>query len=195
MIIAVKHGESTTTYICIAVDDTPITSTCDHTYDNISFAFKLHHMTSDTTFLIQPGNYTLLPLNIIFDSLNNTNIIGNSSRNKEVIINCQPFAGLSFYKSHNIKINNVSFIGCGATHNTQFGDSNHLDTLNISLYFVQCSNVNIEDVTVANTTGSAVYMHATSGSNVIKGCTFQITYLSLIILEAVLLLIFLNPPL
>ena len=173
MIIAVEHGEGTTTYICVAIDDTPITSTCDHTYDNISLAFELHHMTSDTTFLIQSGNYILLSLNITFDSLNNTNIIGNSSKDKEVIINCLPFAGLYFYNSHGIKINNVSFIGCGAMHNTKFGDSNHLDALIISLYFVQCSNVNIEDITVANTTGSAVYMHATSGSNVIKDCTFQ----------------------
>ena len=168
----VEHGEGTTTYICIAIDDTPVTKRCNQMYHNISLAFELHHMTSDTTFLIQPGNYTLLPLNITFDSLNNTNIIGNSSKDKEVIINCLPFAGLSFYKSHNIKINNVSFIGCGAMYR-QLGDSNHSDTLNISLYFVQCSNVNIKDVTVANTIGFGVYMHATSGSNVIKGCTFQ----------------------
>ena len=171
--IAVDHGEGTTTYICVAIDDTPITSTCNHTYDNISLAFELHHVTSDTTFLIQPGNYTLLPVNITFDSLNNTNIMGNSSKDKEVIINCLPFAGLYFYNSNGIKINNVSFIGCGATYNRQLGKSNNSDALNISLYFVQCSNVNIESVTIANTRGSAVYMHATLGTNMIKGCTFQ----------------------
>ena len=164
--------EGTTTYVCIAIDDTPITKRCDHMYHNISLAFELHHDTSDTTFLIQPGNYTLLPVNITFDSLNNTNIIGNSSKDKEIIINCHPFAGLYFYKSHNIKINNVSFISCGATYRLIEG-SNHSDGLNISLYFFQCSNVNIEAVTVANTRGSALSMDETLGSNVIKGCTFE----------------------
>ena len=171
--IAVEHGEGTTTYVCVTIDDTPVTSACDDTYDNISLAFELHHMTSDITFLIQPGNYILLPVNTTFDSINNINIMGNSSKDKEVIINCLPFAGLYFYNSHGIKINNVSFIGCGATYNRQLGKPNNSDALNISLYFVQCSNVNMEDVTVANTTGSAVYMHATLSSNVIKGCTFQ----------------------
>ena len=161
--IAVK---GTTTYVCVAIDDTSVTKRCNHMYHNISLAFELHHDTSDMTFLIQPGNYTLLPVNITFDSLNNTNIIGNSSKDKEIIINCQPFAGLYFYQSHNIKISNVSFIGCGATYR-------HSDTSNISLYFLQCSNVNIEAVNIANTTGIAMSMDETLGSNVIKGCTFQ----------------------
>ena len=123
--IAVEHGEGTTIYVCVTIDDTPVTSTCDHTYDNISLAFELYHMTSDITFLIQPGNYILLPVNITFDSINNINIMGNSSKDKEVIINCLPFAGLYFYNSHGIKINNVSFIDCGATYNRQFGKSNN----------------------------------------------------------------------
>ena len=171
-IIAVQHGEGATTYVCVAVYYTSFNTSCTYKYDNISFAFESHHMTSDTTFIIQPGNYDLLPVNISFDSINNTNIVGNVSRGDDVIINCQPYTGLYFYNSHDININNVSFIGCGAT----FGNNRNFslfNSLSNAMYFVQCSNVSIKGVTIANSTGTAVYMQATLGFNVIKDCTFK----------------------
>ena len=171
-IIAVQHGVGATTYVCVGVHYTSFNTLCTYKYDNISYAFESHHKTSDTTFVIQPGNYTLLPVNIAFDSINNTNIMGNVSKGNNVIVNCQPHTGLYFYNSRNININDVSFISCGATYGNN-GNSTLFHSLNNAMCFVQCSNVSIKGVTVANSTGTAVYMQATLGSNVIKDCTFK----------------------
>ena len=171
-VIAVQHGEGATTYVCVAVYYTSFNTSCTYKYDNISYAFESHLKTSDTTFVIQPGNYTLLPVNITFDSINNISILGNVSRDNNVIVNCQPHTGLYFYNSHDININDVSFIGCGATYGSSRNFS-LLGSLYNAIYFIQCSNVSIKGVTVANSTGTAIYMQATLGSNVIKGCTFK----------------------
>ena len=73
-------------------------------------------------------------------------IVGNGSEG-EVVINCKPLAGLAFFWSEGIEINNVSLLGCGALQNsTSTNISAHSVTfleIRVAIFFSDCRIVTL----------------------------------------------------
>ena len=66
---------------------------------------------SSTVIYVSPGTYTLeYGIENIINGKDEIAIIGT---NKNALINCNPLAGLTFFSSRNIVIENITFHGCG----------------------------------------------------------------------------------
>ena len=129
-----------------------------------------------TTLMIASGRYVLsaeTPTD--FNRTGPLMIIGE---NKSVEIECQRGAGFSFiYVSGSITLKNIYFHACGAlqtstTYNLNESNPDFLQ-FNVGLYFLYCANVTMENVSVLGTSGTAVVLYNTVGTNRMERCAFS----------------------
>ena len=98
-------------------------------------------------------------------------------------ITCTDSVGLSFNRSSNIRLENLKFVGCGGM---QYSTTTVTPTTNdfivadfkfvkvpVSLYFLSCSNVSIERVTVKDAPGTGLVLYNTGGKSVISNTLFS----------------------
>ena len=118
---------------------------------------------NSTSILLQPGQHQLY--NGSETQLRNMSqlaIVGNGSEG-EVVIICKPLAGLAFFWSQDIEINNVSLFGCGALQNstsTNFGTPS-VGFLQIvaAVFFKGCNTVNLTKLHVSESPGTGIVMY------------------------------------
>lgn len=93
-----------------------------------------------------------------------------------VNINCTKGAGLSFANVANVTFCGVSFINFGALHNSTFNLTNtsgHQFVLKYAaLYFMNCTDVMLDSITISRSLGIAVQRYATVGTNIITKSKF-----------------------
>ena len=86
---------------------------------SLNLALKVaQHYNHSITILLQPGKHQLY--NGSETQLRNISqlaIVGNGSEG-EVVINCESSAGLAFFWSEDLEINNVDLFGCGTLQNS-----------------------------------------------------------------------------
>ena len=117
-------------------------------------------------------NYTLYTT---FKNVNSISIVG---KNETVTVHCQPPAGLAFLNASNVVISHVRFVNCGYPQNSTSRDftqphSVKMLVINVSLYFYQCTNVDMYSVEVSNSSqATGVVMYDTYGQVRVNGCTF-----------------------
>ena len=94
-------------------------------------------------------------------------------------IDCQGMAGLSFIKSSNILLKNVSFLNCGSPQNSSSSDlhktndrSTRYVTLLMGIHFLLSSNITLDHVTVHRSPGIGVVFYSTGGTNLITNSNF-----------------------
>ena len=121
------------------------------------------HYNHSITILLQPGKHQLY--NGSETQLRNMSqlaIVGNGSEG-EVVINCKPFAGLAFFWSENLQINNVELFGCGALQNSTSRNvgahSVSFIQIRAALFFSDCNTVTLTKVRVVESPGSGVVMY------------------------------------
>ena len=140
--------------------------------NNLTLALGGAYVYNDTTVridsLYSPYQLDASP----FNTFENIHYLRLESYGKnQVEIHCSSGAGLSFVSVSDISIVNVGFIGCGVKHNStsnNFTDSSSNDaflTYSVALYFVSCTNVTMDEVTVSQSIGVAIQFYAARGTN------------------------------
>ena len=121
------------------------------------------HYNHSITILLQPGKHQLYNgSETQFRNMSQLAIVGNGSEG-EVVINCKPFAGLAFFWSENLQINNVELFGCGALQNSTSRNvgahSVSFIQIRAALFFSDCNTVTLTKVHVVESPGSGVVMY------------------------------------
>ena len=93
-------------------------------------------------------------------------------------------AGLAFFNSTSITIENVKFIGCGAERNSTSRDQSspgkRFLEFRVTLYFLFCSDVTMESVTIENSNGTALVLYGTVGRTVSRTASSLETRLTIL---------------
>ena len=102
--------------------------------------------------------------------------MGNGSEGN-VVIKCQPLAGLAFFKSEDIELRNVSMIGCGTLQNSTSinsrADALQFLQVHVAVHFDSCKDVSMQFVQVNQSTGCGVVIYNTVGTIHFNGCYFM----------------------
>ena len=111
------------------------------------------------TITIQSGNYTLHNnTSCEYHNRAGIHILGQGSP----VVNCLPGTGCSFYECQRIQVNDVTFIGCGAIHNStsrNFSDTSYslvLMKYQVALYFELCLDITMVNVNISNSNGTGL---------------------------------------
>ena len=88
-------------------------------------------------------------------------IVGNGSQG-EVVIRCEPLAGLAFFWSQDIELRNVSLVNGGdlqSSTSNKPDDSLSFLQIQVAVLFLNCKTVQLTNVriTMSNGTGSVIY--------------------------------------
>ena len=144
----------------------------------ITFALGAIHgnqFTENVSFLVEEGNYTLANNTNATEicDVHNVSIIGQS----DVNIYCESQAGLAFISSSNITLMNFNLIKCGKLQNitSPVGNSNSYDSTSSyrsGLQFMQCSSINLSNITVIDSNGIGLDIIDTNGDNYIDNSWF-----------------------
>ena len=87
-------------------------------------------------------------------------------------------SGFGFFYSSNIHISNVSILGCGLVQNSSSSTQETSDKVTVyqeftvGMYFLLCSNVTLDHLTVSETSGVGVVLYSTGGVNSISFSSF-----------------------
>ena len=150
----------------------------------LNYAFKQFNHLGNVKFYLNSPNYTY-PLNITsnFTNVNKIGIFGNGNLSPVLPkVECQPSTGLTFMNSDNIALESVEFHKCGAPQNstskdfsqqTTLHNTNVLLIINVGLYFYNCTNVSMYQVSVKyGTQATGVVMYDVDGCIAVNDCNF-----------------------
>ena len=140
----------------------------------LDFALQFTGHSENVVFYLASPNITYHLYNVTtFDSKCGICVHGNSSMYPTLpIVQCVgKDAGLSFVSANNIVIDGVKFLHCGSRQNSTSKDLSKPDTnvlklltVQVALYFYNCTNVKLHRVAVSNSSnGIGVLMYDTDG--------------------------------
>lgn len=101
--------------------------------------------------------------------------------NGSAVIVCDPDAGLAFIDSNGISFIKVEFLYCGAWRNSTSVNftTNELLLFRVGLYFYNCRDVNMTDMSVSNSSDAlGVVMYSVAGNNYIGYSNFNYNTIS-----------------
>ena len=139
-----------------------------------SVNLALQGIKNRTVIYIQKGNYNLMNDNSnSMNKLSHIGIIGNNSAD-EVVIHCEPNAGLSFIYSDNIEVKSLSLIKCGANQistSKNFQDKQfQFVQFHVALYVLFCIELTIDSVYIESSIGTGLVMYNVAGSVNVSYC-------------------------
>ena len=144
---------------------------------SLNLALKgAQHYNHSTAILLQPGQHQLHSgSETQLKNMLQLAIVGNGSEG-EVVITCQPLAGLAFFRSESIELRNVSMIGCGALQNSTSinsrADSIQFLQVHVAVQFDGCRDVSMHFVQVNRSTGLGTAIYNSVGMIHIDDCYF-----------------------
>ena len=94
-------------------------------------------------------------------------IEGNASQGKPVVITCQPLAGLAFFWSTHITMNNLSFSRCGKLQ------SYACYQIHVAILFTGCSSIVLSNLQVNESSGTGVAVYNAMDKVIIDSCQFM----------------------
>ena len=123
---------------------------------NLALTGAQHYNHSSTIIHLQLGEHQLHNATQLRD-MNQLVIVGNGSQG-EVVITCEPLAGLAFFWSQNIELKNVSLVDCGALQNSTSNVYFFLQ-IQVAVLFRNCKAIQLTNVhiTMSNGIGAVVY--------------------------------------
>ena len=149
---------------------------CDNINLGLHGMYQLSLSRVAMTLVIHEGNYLLGPANYShFES--RKNLTFKAFAGDKVTINCTVGAGLSYANVVNVTFHGVSFVNCGALHNST---SKYLGNItdqkfvlmHATLYFMNCTDVMLDSINISHSLGIAVQFYATVGNNLITRSSF-----------------------
>ena len=151
---------------------------------SLSWAEKYCVQNSTEVIFIDIDDWYILKNVVDFTGYNNIALKGSGLVNDSVVtqeptvVKCQSGAGLSFIQSHNIVLENIEFVHCGALQNStssnfSIDSQTRLMQVHVGIYFQFCSNINLTLVHVTSSRGTGVAIFASGGMNIIDRCVFD----------------------
>ena len=148
----------------------------------LKYAFEQFHNVSDVKFYLKSPNSTYhlnLTYNFTKFNVNKISIFGNSSRYPVLPkVECEPGVGLTFMNSDNIVLESVHFLKCSAPQNSTSKNlstphNTSMLTIGVGLYFYNCTNVSMYQVSVINgSQATGVVMYDVDGRVEVNRCNF-----------------------
>ena len=148
----------------------------------LGFAFQFYPRSSVKFYLASPNVTYNLQTDVSFINEDSVAILGNDEMYPSVpTIECDEFtkSGLAFLNSTNILLKSLKFLKCGALQNSTSknfssdASSTVLCQFKVSLYFSDCTNVELHRVKVDNSSqATGVVMYDTIGSVIVNECEF-----------------------
>ena len=159
---------------------------------SLNFALRFQHRSSIKYFLISPNETYYLSserqIETRFVNEKNVGFFGNDSLYPVLpTIECEPetnaSTGLSFLSSSDIIFNGLKILFCGTPQNStsrnfttpddELGSSTNLLMIRVSLYFYECTNINLYHVVISNSTQAiGAVMYDNDGVVNITSCNF-----------------------
>ena len=130
------------------------------------------HYNHSTTNILQPGQHQLHSGGETqLRNMSQLAIVGNGTQG-EVVIRCEPLAGLAFLWSKEINISNVVLMSCGATQNSTSKYANEYSLafpqIQVALSFVSCHGIKLTNVYVTSSIGTGVVIYNPVGGTLIS---------------------------
>ena len=144
---------------------------------SLNLALKgAQHYNHSIAILLQPGKHHLHSgSETQLRNMLQLAIVGNGSEG-DVVITCQPLAGLAFFQSESIELRNVSMIGCGALQNSTSinsrADSIQYLQVHVAVQFDGCRDVSMHFVQMNRSTGMGIAIYNSVGMIQIDNCYF-----------------------
>ena len=141
----------------------------------LKFALRGAQGNDNVQIVLHGGTYSLVNgKETTFSEMSRLSI--NST--KPATIKCEENAGLSFFNSTNISIENVVFAECGAVHNSSSRDLDpstdpEFIQFKAALYFLFCENVSMKNVQVTRSFGTGVVLYSVVGKNTFQDSIFS----------------------
>lgn len=153
---------------------------CSNPCDDINLAlhgmYQLSLPQVAMTLVIHEGNYLLAPANYShFES--RKDLTFKAFAGDKVTINCTVGAGLSFTNVANVTFHGVPFANCSALHNSTSKDLGNITDqqfvlMYAALYFLNCTDLVFDSISISRSLGIAVQFYATVGNNLITRSSF-----------------------
>lgn len=161
-----------------------VSKSCTY-FSDFSSALSNAKLRNNTEIRLAPAVYNLQSYSASegnFWHRTNISIVGEGSAGA-VVIKCHTGAGLGFFNSSRIKIENVTFCSCAKQQNSTTPDNikkTSVSFINISvaLYFLKCQDVQISYVTIKNSCGIGLIFYNTIGNNYLHYVNFAANRLS-----------------
>ena len=153
-------------------NDTLCNLNMSHPCKTLNTALKAVRDNACDTIHIRNGNYSHNTNTTL--TYNNVTITGNGS--DVTIVECNKTGtGFGFINVNNININGLTLSGCGQLRNsTTINSSSHSIMLfRAALYFVNVTDVTIDDVVVSNSIGMGVAMYDVTGDVKVTNSIFR----------------------
>ena len=137
---------------------------------------------SNATLIVAKGHYNLSEsLYTNFKNVSGISIIGSPSNDPPTtIVNGVGHVGFRFVHSSNISIRGIEFSTCNQLRNSTSymanGTNKNFISFYVSFYFLYCSNVSLQNTSIANNNGTGLVIYNPAGSIVIEGSRFIQNY-------------------
>ena len=120
------------------------------------------------------GNYRFSWMTGISIRSVSTDITKFGAINLPVVIQCKTRFGLSFIHVTRITLKGIQFVGCGTVQNTtsKISNDSNFEQAIFAVYFLYCSTVTLQYITIQDTPGTGMVMYGTIGKNEITNCSF-----------------------
>ena len=135
----------------------------------LSFALKGIQNSISSSIYLSEGNHKLtIPATLTYKT--SFSLIGPHSH--ATVVHCNDGSGFSFSYSNGIHFSGLTMSGCGMYHNSTSSPGGKYLPFQAAIYFLFCSNVYFENVTVTNSTGVGVVFYSTVGNNILEHSNF-----------------------
>ena len=123
------------------------------------------HYNHSITILLQPGQHQLHSgSETQLRNMSQLAIVGNGSEGEPAVIMCQPLAGLAFFWSTNITMNNLSLLDCGLIQINK----NECHPIQVAILFTGCTSVALSNLHVNESNGTGVAVYNAMGKVLLK---------------------------
>ena len=164
--------------LCSCYDDSII---CVYEQENSCQGCTVNYSNVSSIEFPDSGGFTLRFCSEEFKLEGDISIISNKQsvlvRGMPTMMKCErnlmENVGLLFDDINDLVIQDIHFEGCSALHNVPQSMNGTLSVFRTSLYILNCTNVTVQRVTIANSTGNGLTMFNNDGTISIENCTFE----------------------
>ena len=131
------------------------------------------HYNYSTAIILQLGEHQLHSgSENKFSNISQLAILGNGIQG-EIVIKCEPLAGLAFFWSQDIELRNVTLVKCGALQNSTSKPASDFLQIQVAVLFLNCKAVQLTNAHVNMSNGTGIVVHNPEGVVNITNCLFS----------------------
>ena len=134
------------------------------------------HYNNSTTIILQPGHHQLHSgSETQLRNMSQLAIVGNGSQG-EVVIRCDPLAGLAFFWLQGIELRNISLVACGAPQSSiSKPAADGYPQIRVAIFFANCNATKLTNVHITSSVGTGAVVYNPVGVVNITSCLFSLS--------------------